>query len=67
MADVRAIEVKAASKIYREGGGAVRPLHDVSLEIGRGECVSLVGASGSGKSGLLHLMAGLDDPVSNEI
>jgi len=41
-------------------GGEARPiLHDLSLELGRGQTVGLVGRSGCGKSTLLHAVAGL--------
>ena len=50
--------------LYKSYGGA-RPrelLHDISLEIQRGEYVAIVGESGVGKSTLLNLVAGLDLP-----
>ena len=50
--------------LYKSYGGA-RPrelLHDISLEIRRGEYVAIVGESGVGKSTLLNLVAGLDLP-----
>ncbi len=50
------------------GARAVRPvLADVSLDVERGEFVSLVGAMGSGKSTLLSLLAGLTVPDSGTI
>jgi len=42
-------------------------LDDVSLEIGRGDFVSITGPSGSGKSTLLNLLGGLDHPTSGEV
>jgi NitT/TauT family transport system ATP-binding protein len=47
--------------------GPVAALADVSLEVQRGEFVSLVGPSGCGKSTLLRLAAGLQRPTSGEV
>lgn len=46
------------------GGTLIRAVDDVTLTIGHGEFVALLGASGSGKSSLLNLLAGLDSPTS---
>jgi len=50
-----------------DGRRRVTALNDVSLDIPRGELVSIVGPSGSGKSTLLNLIGGLDRPTSGTL
>jgi ABC-type lipoprotein export system ATPase subunit len=57
------------SKRYESltGADSVPILRDISLEIGRGESVAIVGPSGSGKSTLLNIMGTLDRPSSGQV
>ena len=48
-------------------GGAVVALRDVNLSIGHGDCVAILGASGSGKSSLINLMSGIDAPTGGRV
>lgn len=54
------IEATGLSKSYRMGGRIIRVLRDLDLAVEKGEMVAVVGASGVGKTTLLHLLGGLD-------
>ena len=61
------IELKSVSKVHRMGPREVHSLRDVSLQIGHGEYVAIMGPSGSGKSSLMQLLGGLDTPTTGSI
>lgn len=56
----------SASSLTRRHG-SVTSLDDLNLEVRRGERLGIVGASGSGKTSLLNILAGLDKPTSGDI
>ena len=61
------VELRNVSKVYRLGGEEIRALDDISLDIGLGEFISVIGPSGSGKSTLMHILGCLDSPTSGTI
>ncbi|MEU8157017.1 ABC transporter ATP-binding protein [Micromonospora sp. NPDC048986] len=54
-------------RVSKRYAGGVVALDDVSLRIGHGELVAIVGPSGSGKSTMLHLIGTLDRPSSGSV
>ena len=65
--DTPVLAIKDAFKIYREGQVETVALRGVSLTVGVGELVAIVGPSGSGKSTLLNLIGGLDTPSAGQV
>jgi putative ABC transport system ATP-binding protein len=54
-------------KVYRSAAGDVRALDGVDAEFGSGAVTAIVGPSGSGKSSLLRIVAGLDRPTAGQV
>ena len=61
------LEARGLSKTYDMGATQVKAVDGVSLTVGRGEFLVIMGKSGSGKSTLLHLLGGLDRPDAGEV
>lgn len=61
------IEARGIAKTYRDGNLRTAVLQNVDLTVRRGETVAIVGASGTGKSTLLHILGGLDTPSAGEV
>lgn len=61
------IEGKNIIKEFRMGDTAARVLNNISMQIEKGEFVSVMGPSGSGKSTLLYILGGLDVPTEGSV
>src|SRR5277367_6003702 len=69
-ANFRWIMFLTASNLYRSfrlGPQTIEVLRGISLEVERGECVFLCGASGAGKTTLLYTLAGLERPENGTV
>lgn len=61
------IELRNVFKNYETSGGNGAALRGVSMRVGDGEYVAILGKSGSGKTTLLNMITGIDRPTSGEI
>ncbi len=61
------LKVENVSKDYPTPGGALRVLNDVSLSLLRGDAVSIMGPSGTGKSTLLYIVGALEPPTNGSV
>ena len=62
------LEATDLTKVFTGGdGGEIRVLDGVSLQVGRGGMVAIVGSSGAGKSTLLQLLGALDKPTGGSV
>lgn len=61
------IETDGVSKIYKRGGEAVRALSNINIKFYEAELILLRGESGSGKSTMLNILSGLDNPSEGTI
>ncbi|MCC0690289.1 ABC transporter ATP-binding protein [Clostridioides sp. ZZV14-6387] len=62
-----AVEAKNIIKEFKIGNATTRVLKDISLQVMKGEFVSIMGQSGSGKSTLLYILGGLDTPTNGKV
>ena len=62
-----AIRAQELTRHYKMGASVIRAVDGITLEVPAGEFLALLGASGSGKSSLLNLLAGLDHPTSGAV
>lgn len=61
------IRTENLNRIYGKGQTQVHAVKDINISVNEGEFVAIVGASGGGKSTLLHLLGGLDNPNSGKV
>jgi lipoprotein-releasing system ATP-binding protein len=61
------VEARALNKSYAVAGGRLHVLRELDLSVEQGEMVAVMGASGVGKSTLLHVLGGLDRPDSGDV
>lgn len=62
-----AVELRGIIKRYQRGRETIEVLHDINLDVPKGQFVALMGPSGSGKTTLLNLIGGLDRPDQGAI
>ena len=61
------ISTESVTRVFGAGEMAVTAVNGITLQVGRGQLLSVVGRSGSGKTTLLNLMSGLDQPTNGKV
>lgn len=61
------VEIRNLTKRFKKGDEVITPLENVDLDIQKGDFISMMGPSGTGKSTLLNLVSGIDRPESGTI
>ena len=61
------LTTEAICKTYGDGENAVKAVDNVSFTVPKGQMAAIIGASGSGKSSLLHILGGVDRPTSGKV
>jgi len=61
------VEARDVKREYRLKGDLIEAVRGISLEVGPGDFLAIVGPSGSGKSTLLHLLGAVDSPTSGGV
>ena len=61
------VEIRGLTKSFKKGGETIVPLDNVDLDVERGELITMMGPSGTGKSTLLNAVSGIDRPDSGTI
>ena len=64
---IPAIHAQELRRHYLMGSATIRAVDGITIDVPEGEFLALLGASGSGKSSLLNLIAGLDSPTSGSV
>lgn len=61
------LTAESICKTYGDGENAVKAVDNVSFTVPKGQMAAIIGASGSGKSSLLHILGGVDRPTSGKV
>jgi lipoprotein-releasing system ATP-binding protein len=61
------IEIKQLTKTFMKNGNRIEVLKGIDCRIERGECLAILGASGTGKTTLLQILGALDHPTSGHV
>ncbi|WP_428911421.1 ABC transporter ATP-binding protein [Niallia sp. Krafla_26] len=61
------VSISSLNKTFTKQHSQIKVLHDIHVEVNKGELVTIIGPSGCGKSTLLKLLAGLDDDFAGSI